>query len=108
MRPNTFVVLLALLLYQVLLVSAVTKTWVAAAGATDQSWGTATNWSPSGVPAATDDVVIAQVQSGTAVDVITLSATASCNSLTMGDASYLSLGTKTLTVANSMSVAGTV
>lgn len=87
-----------------------TKTWAGVLGATDQNWSTSSNWSPAGVPAATDDVVINQAQDPSlGYDVITLPAAAvSCNSLTMSASSRLQISSTTLSVSGQMSVAGQV
>jgi hypothetical protein len=81
---------------------AVTKTWVGGAG-TD--FNTASNWSPSGVPTAVDDVVIAFTNSGT----ITLSANATINNLTItltgaNNISQLNVLANTLTVKGNSSI----
>ncbi len=63
---------------------AATKTWAATSGAGD--WFTAANWSPSGVPSNTDDVVIAAVNGVTATVPClcsTTSGNANCKNLTI-------------------------
>lgn len=105
--------LLGLYIFVLLLgVNAVTKNWAGVTGATDQNWSTSSNWSPAGVPAAGDDVVINQVQDATlGYDVVALPSTAvSCNSLTMSSSSRMQItsSTPSLNVAGQMTVAGQV
>lgn len=76
------------------------KTWIGAgAGGAGTDFNTASNWSPSGVPTAADNVIIATTSSAT----ITLSANASINNLTYtvsgnNRTALLSVGAFTLTV----------
>jgi Secretion system C-terminal sorting domain len=82
------------------------KTWVGAgAGGAGTDFNTASNWSPSGVPVATDNVIIAITSSAT----ITMSANASINNLTYTVAgnnrvAILSVGAFTLTVNGSATI----
>jgi hypothetical protein len=81
-------------------VSAATKSWVPTTGG---AWTTATNWNPSGAPAAGDDIIIPTDQSAdiTAVPAITL------NSLTInGTCLWAAAATgNTITITTSMSIA---
>lgn len=114
LRTHMRALLLALFLLILLLeVHAVTKTWAGIPGATDQRWTTSTNWSPVGVPAAGDDVIIAQVQSSVSsgmYDIIDIPATAGaqCKSLNMSSDSRLQINSTTLSVAGQMTLAGQV
>ena len=72
---------------------AVVKTWSNAAGG---AWSAAANWNPFGVPAAADDVVIDLIGTYT----VTLSGSATVNSLTLGAA----VGQQTLSVAANLTL----
>lgn len=88
---------------------AATKTW---AGGTSTDWATASNWSPSGVPAAGDDVIIGNFAPGNQP---TLSASTTINSLTINGRSA-TIGTRggcltintgqTLTISNNLAING--
>lgn len=67
-------------------------TWT---GATSTAWGTATNWNPATVPTATNDVIIPDTSS--LPNQPTLSATATCRSITIAASGVLNGGTGTLT-----------
>ncbi len=79
--------------------AAATKTWVGSAGG---PWTTAANWSPSGAPAASDDIIIPANQSAniTAVPAIVL------NSLTINGTCLLAAASSgnTITITTSMSI----
>ncbi|MCC7508136.1 MAG: hypothetical protein IT464_02025 [Planctomycetes bacterium] len=68
-------------------------TWT---GATSTAWGTATNWNPASVPTATNDVIIPDTSA--LPNQPTLSATATCRSLTIQASGVLNGSTGTLTV----------
>lgn len=78
------------------------KTWIGiGAGGTGTDFNTASNWSPSGVPTASDDVSIAITASGNST--INLSANAAVKNLTFtisgnNRTAYLYVGSYTLTV----------
>ncbi|MBL7733714.1 MAG: T9SS type A sorting domain-containing protein [Chitinophagaceae bacterium] len=82
------------------------KTWIGAgAGGSGTDFNTASNWSPSGVPIATDNVIMTLTSSAT----ITLSANASINNLTYTTSgnnvtNILSVGANTLTVNGTTSM----
>ncbi len=58
------------------------------------NWNTAGTWTPSGVPASTDDVII------TSSHVVTMNADLTCKSVTVGSSASLSFsGNKTLTIS---------
>jgi hypothetical protein len=78
-----------------------TKTWKGPSGSTatptSGNWNRSSNWSPSGVPAAGDNVIIG----GNSIYTLTLnvSATANLNSLTIGDSgATLAIGNSTLNI----------
>ncbi len=73
------------------------KTWVGTAG----DWNTAANWSPGGVPAGTDDVVI---PSGTA----SLSAAGTAKSLTVQAGASVNLGGFNLSVGGNVFSDGSI
>jgi len=52
----TLALILSFIFFSISVASAATKTWITTTGAAD--WFVGTNWSPSGVPGPTDDVVI--------------------------------------------------
>ncbi|MBR0843457.1 DUF4347 domain-containing protein, partial [Bradyrhizobium liaoningense] len=90
-----------------------TKTWTGGGTTIDpnsQNWNTAGNWSPSGVPAAGDDVIIGG-SSGGSYTVTLNTDTPALNSLTINftaNAATLSIGTgRTLNVTNTVSLTGT-
>src|SRR6516165_8347078 len=62
------------------------------------NWKTPSNWSPTGVPAAGDDVIIA----GSGSYTVTLSANENCNTLTINNSTAaLAIGKDTLGVGGS-------
>jgi len=76
-----------------------TYSWVGGSG----NWSVATNWSPNGVPTATDNAVIA----GTGTYTVTLDGDSTINDLTIGGTSgiqTLSLSSSTLTVNGSATI----
>jgi len=81
-------------------------TWT---GATDTDWATTTNWSPSAVPTATDNVLIPDV-SGASGNFPTVSNTgAEANAVTVASAATLTIGaTGDLTIHGNLSNSGTV
>lgn len=73
-----------------------TKTWNVGNG----TWGTSANWSPTGVPISTDDVIINSNVT------VTVSATANCRHLSVnGGVSVTLAGTSTLNVNGDLEVA---
>ncbi len=62
------------------------KTWT---GATSTAWNTATNWSPSGVPAPTDDVIIPSAPANQPV--VNGTITPVCKNLTINSGASLSI-----------------
>src|SRR6266404_2213540 len=80
-----------------------TKTWKGTSGSTatpkSGNWNKSSSWSPSGVPAAGDDVIIG----GSGTYTLTLNVSATVNSLTISDSSAtLAIGTATLTVTGTI------
>ncbi|MBU4289871.1 MAG: hypothetical protein KKG68_02270, partial [Verrucomicrobia bacterium] len=55
----TLALILSFIFFSISVASAATKTWITTTGAAD--WFVGTNWSPSGVPGPTDDVVITNI-----------------------------------------------
>jgi len=83
------------------------KNWT---GATSTSWGTATNWSPNGVPTASD---VVNIPSAPANQPLISGITAVCNTLNVYSGATLSIsGTSvnnaTLTVSQSSMISGTI
>lgn len=72
MKNKLFYTILLILVQTTLL--AVTKTYV---GPTDGNWNTAANWSPSGIPTVSDDVIIPAGKN------VTISATSFANSISI-------------------------
>jgi fibronectin-binding autotransporter adhesin len=77
--------------------SAVTKT-----SAGTGNWGTAATWSPSGVPASTDDVIIS---SG---DVITVNGNYTCNNLDIGTSANNDATLQITVSSNSLTINGAI
>ena len=77
-----------------------TKTWKGSGSTsrpTNGSWNRSSNWSPSGVPAAGDGVIIGG--GGTYTLTLNVAATPNLNSLTISDSgATLAIGTSTLNV----------
>jgi hypothetical protein len=71
-----------------------TRTWT---GSTSTDWQTASNWSPSGIPASTDPVVI-----NSATNQPVLGGSISIASLTVNSGAVLNLGSYNLTVNGSL------
>jgi hypothetical protein len=97
-----------ILLFYFLIVSAVTtvngatKTWIG----TNSTWGTSSNWSPSGVPATADDVVIAFTSGG---NYPIISSTITVESLTVNATAFLTVNTgANLSIASFLNVNGTL
>jgi hypothetical protein len=80
-----------------------TKTWVGGATAGATSWAVADNWSPTGVPSSTDDVLIP----ATANDPV-LSTAALVNDLTIQSGATLDLGDFAVNVFGELRVDGSV
>ena len=78
-----------------------TKTWT---GATSTAWSTTTNWSPSGVPAVSDNVTIPSAPANQPL--INGTTTAVCNSLTVNSGATLTIN-GTASANAQLSVAGT-
>jgi len=82
--------------------NAANKTWIGASGG---NWGTAGNWSPSGIPAAVDDVIIPTGYS------VSVNVVASCASLTIqggATSNAITLNSASLTVSGAINIgAGT-
>jgi len=84
------------------------KTWKGPSGSTASpksgNWNKSSNWSPSGVPAAGDDVVIGG--SSTYTLTLNVSATPALNSVTINDSgATLAVGSSTLNVAGTSATA---
>ncbi|WP_447951987.1 T9SS type A sorting domain-containing protein [Chryseobacterium koreense] len=77
------------------------KTWT---GNSNTNWNNASNWSPSGVPAAKDDVVIANKANKPVIS----SGTAVCNNLTIDALASLTVAAGSLNVSGVTSVSGTI
>ncbi len=83
------------------------KTWIGAGttGGSGTDFNTATNWSPSGVPGASDDIIISLTEAGT----ISLSATTTINSLNFTSTiatGVLDLNDKILTGSSGFTLGG--
>jgi uncharacterized protein YjdB len=81
--------------------AAFSKAWT---GTTDTSWFEATNWTPAGVPTATDDVLIKAGPPNQPV----LSAATSVRDLTLEPGAALSIGSFQLTVDGSLEAGNTI
>ncbi len=90
MRLNLFFIL------SLLGISGIAQTTRTCTGSTNTDWQTASNWSPSGVPAAADPVIINSTTNQPA-----LSGSASIASLTVNSGAVLNLGSYNLTVIGS-------
>ncbi len=82
------------------------KTWT---GAVSTAWNTAGNWSPSGVPSASDNVIIAS----TTNQPVILATTGVCNSIVINSGASLgitasTLGNASLTASGSVTVNGSI
>ncbi len=73
-------------------------------GSTDTDWHTADNWTASGVPTSSDDVVIPDVVN----DPVISSSDAAANSLTVNQGAVLDLTDRTLTVEGTLTNNGTL
>ena len=91
--------LLLVLIFGIQGISAQTKTWN---GSSNNNWNTAANWTPSGVPASTDDVLIPDDKT------VTVNTAAVCKSFTMGsgnnDITVTISGTNSLTVSEGIDI----
>src|SRR5262245_39521609 len=77
-----------------------TKTWNLSGGG---SWSTGGNWSPPGVPTATDDVIIGPTKSNS---VVSIGAPAAANSVKIStSAATLAVGTSSLTLTSNLATA---
>src|SRR5690606_1491991 len=85
-------------------VDAQTKTWT---GITSTAWGTSSNWTPSGVPTATSDVVIPNT---TRDPIIAQSTAVTVRSLTINSGGYLTVRNRGLsvTVSDNVVINGTL
>ncbi|MBL4651238.1 MAG: hypothetical protein JKY53_00025, partial [Flavobacteriales bacterium] len=72
-------------------------------GSTDTDWGTASNWSPSGVPISTDHITIPDVTNKPILDT-----DRSVGNISIETNSSISLGTNTLSIVNSLTNNGSV
>lgn len=97
---------LLLLTLQIALAGAATKNWVGGTAGAVSNWNTAGNWSPSGVPAPTDDVNIGLVLSFTNPPTLASTDILSCNSITFG--ALVPLSSLLLTVNGKLTVAGNI
>jgi len=94
-QTNIFTFLLfTLLFFGTVNVNGVTKTWSGGNG----TWNTASNWAPSGVPGAGDDVII------NSTGIVTVNITsASCNNFTLNTGTFILNNNNT---SNSFSITG--
>ncbi len=108
MKKATCFLLLALFVGATQVGLAVTKTWLSAAGGNSTKWDRAANWSPSGVPTSGDDVVIPTAPTGgSGFPVLDVNASALSVAISSG-ASVTGATGFSLTVAGSVSGAGTL
>jgi hypothetical protein len=70
------------------------KTWIST---TSSTWGTAGNWSPSGIPTATDDVIFNSTYGGSC----SVSSTSTCKSIVMTGYSGVFSGSGNLSITGS-------
>jgi len=70
------------------------KTWIST---TSSTWGTAGNWSPSGIPTATDDVIFNSTYGGSC----SVSSTSTCKSIVMTGYSGVFSGSSNLSITGS-------
>ena len=103
-NKNVFLAIISMILLFQTPANAVTKFWI---GGTSTNWSVASNWSPAGVPLATDDVIIQDAAPASLQDCI-LTANVSCASLSAGtnNANKFIIGNFTLTVTGNI-VGGT-
>jgi hypothetical protein len=94
-----FILALLFLVQSVCSFAQTSYTWKVAAASTD--WGTAANWTPAGVPGATDNVTIV-----TSSNPPLLAGNTSVNNFTISSGS-INLGTYTLAIAGNSSFTGT-
>jgi hypothetical protein len=106
------ILLLVLLGLQATNVKAVTKSWVGGAAGAPSNWNTGANWSPAGVPAATDDVIIGSLLLVVNSTVVAAGDNVSCASITFGAVATLtSIPLKvdgTLTVTGAITILPTL
>jgi len=88
---------------QVLPPGSASKTWVGGASSAARAWSEPTNWSPTGAPTATDDVLIP----ATANEPL-LSSAAQVNDLTVSSGATLDLGDFSIQVTGDLHVLGAV
>lgn len=88
--------LLVLILFPFILSAQTNKTWT---GSTSTNWRTASNWSPSGVPASTDNITIPNVTNDPIIDT-----TLSAGTLTLTSGASLNIGTFTFTTSGLVSL----
>lgn len=70
--------------------------------ATSMNWNTASSWTPSGVPSATDEVIIQQGHT------VTMNTNAVCNNLTInGTLQYTTTNNRSLTIGNNLLISNT-
>lgn len=101
-----WILLLILFGLQAQNVKAVQKSWAGGAAGDVSNWNNAANWSPVGVPVATDDVFIGSLLFFTNSPVVNAGDNVSCASITFGV--ILSLTTVPLTVNGTLNVSGSV
>jgi hypothetical protein len=88
---------------QVLPPGSASKTWVGGAAAGATAWSEATNWSPTGAPTASDDVLIPATANGPL-----LSAAAQVNDLTVQSGAELDLGDFSIQVSGDLQAPGAI
>jgi len=97
----------ALLLASIAPVGAANKTWLSAGGANATNWGRSQNWSPSGAPGVTDDIIIPTTPAnGSSFPVLNATSTIATLTIQTG-ATLTGAAGFNLTVSGDASVAGT-
>ena len=89
-------ILFVFLVFPFILSAQTAKTWT---GSTSTNWRTSSNWSPSGVPASTDNITIPNVTNDPIIDT-----TLSAGTLTLTSGASLNLGTFTFTTSGLVSL----
>ena len=89
-------ILFVFLVFPFVISAQTAKTWT---GSTSTNWRTSSNWSPSGVPASTDNITIPNVTNDPIIDT-----TLSAGTLTLTSGASLNLGTFTFTTSGLVSL----
>ena len=94
-KKNIFLAIISMILLFQIPANAITKIWV---GTTDTDWNNGTNWSPAGVPVATDDVVIQSTAPATIKNCVLLTNVTCASVVKTGTTFKFVLGAFTMTV----------